>query len=169
MYLWSTKARQVLNYWTLHPQKKTLVCHRKQLQRGRRPRLVHARAWACAHEFKSMCFARTWRLKNLMRLLLHTSSFSLYSAGDPDHRYAVRPGRAELPDKQTRQQTLSRPAAAFRCPEENQQGCKVSTQTHVDAAVRGAGVGLKGNTLFCFEEKKKKQQCAFNSDAEPFS
>lgn len=90
-----------------------------------------------------------------MRLLLHTSSFSLYSAGDPDHRYAVRPGQAELPDKQTRQQTLSRPAAAFRCPEENQQGCKVSTQTHVDAAVRGVGVGLKGNTLFCFEEKKK--------------
>lgn len=26
--------------------------------------------------------AHTWQLKNLMRLLLHTSSFSLYSNGD---------------------------------------------------------------------------------------
>lgn len=128
---------------------------------------VHTRAcapvrlcvWVCAHEFKSMCFARTWRLKNLMRLLLHTSSFSLYSAGDPDHWYAVRPDRAELPDKQTRQQTLSRPAAAFRCPEENQQGCKVSTQTHVDAAVRGWGWGCR-ETL-CFVWKKKKSNNTF--------
>lgn len=71
-----------------------------------------------------------------MRLLLHASSFSRYRAGDPAHWYAVRPNRAEAPDKQTWQQTLSRLAAAVGCPEENRQGCRVSTRAHVDAAGR---------------------------------
>lgn len=154
------ELKQVLNHCTLHPQKKTFIHHRKQLQRSRHLLLVHMCAFVCvcAHDFKSMCFTRTWQLKNLMRLLLHTSSFSLYSAGDPAHWYAVRPNRAELPDKQTRRQTLSRPAAAFRCPEENRQDCKVSTQAHVDAAGRWWGVGgistcsRTGNTLFLFAE-----------------
>lgn len=71
--------------------------------------------WASAH---------TWQLKNLMRLLLHTSSSSLYSSGDSAHWYTVRLNWANLGDKQVWQQMLSWQAIRFRCPKENQWGAK---------------------------------------------
>lgn len=68
--------------------------------------------------------AHTWQLKNLMRLLLHTSSSSLYSSGDSAHWYTVRLNWANLGDKQVWQQMLSWQAIRFRCPKENQWGAK---------------------------------------------
>lgn len=48
--------------------------------------------WVCECTYACVCVrvyvgrsAHTWQLKNLMRLLLHTSSFSLYSNGDSAH------------------------------------------------------------------------------------
>lgn len=78
----------------------------------------------CVGGFVGWASAHTWQLKNLMRLLLHTSSSSLYSSGDSAHWYTVRLNWANLGDKQVWQQMLSRQAIRFRCPKENQWGAK---------------------------------------------